>query len=92
MHGLGFKTNPHEIDRGTFAAVMLRHMVELETGHTSDEEYSLAVRTTAEKLGLKNRDGCIDPRRLSAGTLSDISSQVIEAIAASRGRETEAAI
>lgn len=82
--GIGFKTNAHEINRGTFANVMLRQMVEQETGDVSDAEYELAVRTTAEKLGLKNRDGYISLRRMSAGTLSYISSQIAETVIAGR--------
>lgn len=88
--GIGFKTNPHEIDRGTFAAVMLRHMVELDTGKLTDSEYTKAVAAAAARLGLKLHSGQIDLSHKSAGTLSYIGSQIAEAVTVGRVGKSEA--
>lgn len=90
MCRVAFKTNPHEIDQATFAAIMLRHMVELTTGKLNDGEYQKAESATAERLRLKLHGDQIDLRHMSAGTLSYISSQIADSVATGCARKTEA--
>lgn len=90
MCRIAFKTNPHEIDQEIFAAIMLRHMVELNTGKLGDGEYQKAESATAARLQLKLHGDRIDLRHMSAGTLSYISSQIAETVAASRAEKAEA--
>lgn len=89
---IAFKTNPHEIDRATISAIMLRHTVEADTGEISDAEYELAAQSVADELGLKFSDGRIDLRHMSVGTMSYISSQIADAVAAGRPQKAEAAL
>ena len=92
MGVIGYKCNRRDIEQGDFASVMLRRMVEVITGEMSDAEYELAAQAAADELGLKFSDGKIDLRHMSAGTLSYISSQIADAVAAGRPQKAEVAL
>lgn len=81
---IGIKTNPREIKSGSFPAVMIRRMVEVKTGDTSDAEYELAARETAKKLGLQYVGGKLNLTHVSVGTMEYISSQIADAVFAKR--------
>lgn len=88
---IGFQTNPREIQSGTFPAVMIRRMVEVKLGDTSDAEYDLAAREAAKRLGLQYEDGRLNLTHVSRNSMDYISAQIAEVISEGRGN-TEAAI
>ena len=89
---IGFQTNPSEIQSGSFPAMMIRRMVEVKTGDTSDAEYDLAARYAAKKLGLQYDDDRLNLTHVSLGTMEYISAQIAEVITMGRSGETEATI
>lgn len=88
--GIGFKTNPQEIASGSFPAIMIRRMVEVQTGETSDAEYELALRAATQKLGLKYCNGKLELGHMSRGTIDYISNQIAEIVIAGRPEKAEA--
>lgn len=90
MGVIGYKCNRHDIEKGTFAQVLLRRMVEANTGEVSDAEYKLAVRSAADKLGLKFTDDKINLKHMSVRTLSYISNYIAEEVIAGRPQKVVA--
>ena len=78
LRGIEFRTSAAEIDKGAFAAAMLRHMVELKTGKLTDSTYNAAVKRTAAARHLPLKSGKIDFRRCSINSLCCLCDEVIE--------------
>jgi hypothetical protein len=80
MNRISFCLKRNQIDRGAFAAAMLRHMVQLQTGELTDAEYKQAVTLA----GIHQDNGKVDFRGKSIGYLSCLADRIAGAVPGKR--------